>query len=159
MKKILVPTPRVFKALIMLFAALTLSACATFNLQPPQLTLLEIAPVSAGTRGLDLSFNIRLRVANPNAIPLPIKGMSYTLALNGADVLQGVSNNIPRIAAYGSEEVTLTIGTNLLSAPKFLLGLLRKPNQEIRYELQSKIDLDGPFPTFNVVETGLVPVK
>lgn len=134
-----------------------LAGCATLNMEPPQIALTSITPASTG--GLDTSFNIGLRISNPNGVSLPIKGMSYKIALNGAQVLQGVTNQIPRIPAYGTENVTVTVGANLLSAPKLLTSLMRNPDQRIRYDFSTKIDLEGPLPGFNVVETGFLPTE
>lgn len=145
------------KKLLPVCLIIFLTACATLNLEPPQIALTSITPASSG--GLDTSFNIGLRISNPNGVSLPIKGMSYKIALNGAQVLQGVTNQIPRIPAYGTENVTVTVGANLLSAPKLLSSLMKNPNQRIRYDFSTKIDLEGPLPGFNVVETGFLPTQ
>lgn len=145
------------KKLLAVSLLILLGGCATLNMEPPQIALTSITPASSG--GLDTSFNIGLRISNPNGVSLPIKGMSYKIALNGAEVLQGVTNQIPRIPAYGTENVTVTVGANLLSAPKLLSSLMRNPDQRIRYDFSTKIDLEGPLPGFNVVETGFLPTQ
>lgn len=134
-----------------------LSACATLNMEPPQVAVTSITPASA--TGLSTSFDVGLRISNPNSVSLPIKGMSYKIALNGAQVLQGVTNQIPRIPAYGTENVTVTVGANLLSAPKLLSALLNNSDQRIRYDFTTHIDLEGPLPGFDVVESGYLPTQ
>ncbi len=145
--------PKLFIVLMILSTA----ACESIQLTPPQVSVLKIRPSNSG--GFDLEFFIDLKISNPNSIALPVNGMSYSISLNNAKVLQGVSNSIPTIPAYGSQYVTVSISSNLLSAPKLLVNLLKNPSSTIQYELNGKIDLEGLLPSFNIVEKGEVPLE
>ena len=141
-----------------LFAlTLFLNACANLQLQSPQVSVISISP--SQNSGLDLGFDVKLKVTNPNAIALPIEGMNYALALNGAKLLRGTTGKVPTIAAYGSETIDISVSTNLLSAPQFLVGLLGKSNEDISYELSGTLDLAGYLPSLSISESGKVPLR
>ena len=42
-------------------------------------------------------FKIGLHIVNPNRTPLDLKGVSYTIALEGHKIMTGVSNKLPHI--------------------------------------------------------------
>lgn len=132
-------------------AIILTSGCATLNIEQPHISVTRLAPAQSGSSFGSL-FEIDLKITNPNGVVLPIKGMSYSLAINGAELLFGASNQIPAIPAYGSETVTLQVEANLLSAPKLFLALNKAT--KVDYTFKTKIDLSGPLPTINVVENG-----
>jgi len=136
---------------------LGIAACASFKLDQPQITVLGFAPVKSS--GMKALFELQIRIANPNGIDLPVSGMSYELAINDTKLLQGVSSKIPTIPAYGSQDVTLSMEANLFSAPKLLFGLMNKPGEDIHYSLSTKIDLQGAWPSFRIVEQGVFPTN
>lgn len=135
---------------------MVLSGCATLNLEAPRVSVVRIAPVKS--TGMEALFELDVRISNPNGIDLPIRGMSYQVAINGTDLLEGVSGNIPTIPAYSSETVTLSLGANMLSAPKILYSLMKNPSDEIRYSFSTKVDLVGALPSFRLVDEGSLPM-
>lgn len=156
-------TQRVYLFLLLL-ASMMVTSCAQLNMQPPQVTIKAIrtaAPLNVNSLtggNLDLTFLIDLQLNNPNQVPMPIRGIAYGLSLNGAKLLQGVSSEIPTIPAYGSQTTTLTLSTNLISAPKFLFNLMKNPSENLDYELSGKIDLANFLPSFNFNESGQIPL-
>ncbi len=132
-----------------------ISGCASLRLEQPQVSLIGFSPVKSS--GMETQFALNVRISNPNSIDLPIKGMSYQFSINGADLLQGVSNSIPTIPAYGSEDVTLNMTVSLLSAPKLLYSLMNKQGEEVKYAFTAKIDLSGMLPAFTIRESGVLP--
>ncbi|VUD40227.1 hypothetical protein TDB9533_00010 [Thalassocella blandensis] len=146
-----------FKLLLLLFSVCILTSCSTVSLDPPAVSVVNIRPQHSG--GLDFSVQIGLKISNPNSVALPIRGMSYALMLNNVEVLQGVSNDIPTIAAYGTENVNLTLNSSLFSAPKLLMDLIKKPQNAFDYELRGKIDMANFLPNFNFSEKGTLPVR
>ncbi|WP_083608131.1 LEA type 2 family protein [Teredinibacter haidensis] len=144
------------RLLVAVFFLCVLSGCASMQLEQPQVSIIGFSPVK--TSGLEALFELQVRIANPNGIPLPIQGMSYEFAINDTGLLRGVSNNIDTIPAYGSQDIALQLSANLLSAPKILYNLLKKPNQKIHYAFKTKIDLKGALPSIRLVEEGELPV-
>ncbi len=135
-----------------LLLLIQLTGCATLKLQPPQIAVTGIKP--AASTGLSAAFEIQLNIVNPNGVNLPIKGMSYQLALNGVQVLRGASGNIPSIPAYGETNVSLPVTANLFAAPKLLLQLADQSTSALDYELSATIDFQGWLPSQHVVEKG-----
>ena len=142
---------------VLMIWGIGISGCANLQLDSPKISIVNFTPKPI--KGFDAEFDIVLKIKNPNAIALPLTGMSYQIALNGEPLLSGVSNDLPTIKAYGEEEIAVSVSTNLLSAPKFILKLLNNSNKDIRYQFKSKLDLKGMLPSFNIVEEGVLPLK
>lgn len=131
-----------------------LSACASMQLEQPQVSVIGFRPVTAN--GLDAVFELDIQIVNPNGMALPVRGMSYEFAINGTGLLHGVSSQIGDIPAYGKRDVTLQISASLFSAPKILYNLMKDPDQKIHYTFTTKLDLAGVLPTFRLVEDGTI---
>jgi LEA14-like dessication related protein len=87
--------------LALLFVVL-LSACATSDpVVPPQVNLVNIYPgKSLGI--FEQQFVVQLRVSNPNNFDIPLDGLSFDMAVNGAHFATGLSNTpvtIPRLSS------------------------------------------------------------
>lgn len=72
---------------------LLLNACATLMQQfdPPYGNLAGLELKELGL--LEQRYLLKLRVQNPNSVPLPIAGMNYDLAINNKKFARGVSVN------------------------------------------------------------------
>lgn len=145
---------------VVLTAILFLSGCAGFSwqdqLQEPRVSLssIEILEVSGGS----VRFALNLRVENPNPLPIPVQGMSYSLRLNDHLVASGLASSIGDISAYGESPVRLEAGTNLLGMLGLMQSLLSDQTTELNYDLQSSIDLRGFSRSFAWSERGVVPL-
>ena len=69
------------KIFLTLLLGLLLSSCASLQFESPKLSVVSVGMVSADV--FSQQFRIRLHVHNPNTIELPIKGIEYTLFLQG----------------------------------------------------------------------------
>jgi len=81
-----------------------------------------------------------LRVQNPNKQALDIAGISYSIALLDREVITGVTNDVPLIAPYSEEVVTLEAGFNLVQLLRLLTGMGRTTGEALDYLLSV---LDG----------------
>lgn len=145
--------PLLTRTLLPLFLLCIINSCATLKLETPQVSLINIKPYTHQGMGFDIELNI----ANPNSIALPVSGISYQMKINGTSLLQGVSNQVSTIPAYGSVPVRISTSISILSAPKIFLNLMQNKNQKLSYELSTKIDLEGLLPSFRVVSKGELP--
>lgn len=143
--------------LVFVLVTLSLSACSTMQLQRPQVSLVEFTP--RPITGFEAIFDIKLKVLNPNAVALPLSGMTYEIALNGEPLFRGASADLPTIKAYGEEYIQVSVSTSLLSAPKIILNLANKSTRDIHYQFKSKLDLKGMLPGFTIVEEGVLPLR
>ena len=142
-----------------LLLALLLAGCAslTSELDPPNVTLDSFS--SLPSEGGGPRFQIKLRVQNPNKQELDIAGISYSIALLDREVITGVTNEVPVIAPYSEEVVTLEAGLNLVQLLRLLTSVGRTQGDSIAYRFAAKIDFNGFIPTQRVEETGDITLR
>ena len=94
-----------------------LSACSSFFLEPPEVTLSDVkfSTISIFETGLIAT----VRFQNPNDVDLHFKSGKHRLTLNGVDIGNGYHDGPFTVDAYGSkvQPVTFRVGN---------LGLLTK---------------------------------
>lgn len=135
---------------------LTLAAgCAGFGpvREPPTVSLQSFRAVPARAAGLP-SFEIGLVVLNPNPEPLRLRGLVYSVELNGQPVLDGVSNELPTVEGYGRADVTLNASVNMLGGIRLFNSLLRGDNDGIDYAFEARLDPEGFGRDIRVTESG-----
>lgn len=99
-------------------------------------------------------FAIDMNVMNPNSIPLRLRGISYSIAVEGHPLLRGVSNQLPQIPAYGEASITLNATADLFSGMKLIADLLQSQKDEFEYEITANLDAGNLLPTIPVTEKG-----
>ena len=144
-------TCSVLFALALLF---TLS-CAT--LQPgyetPTVSITSFEAIPS--QGMIPQFQIGLHIVNPNRSPLNLKGISYTITLEGHKIMTGVSNQLPQIEAYGEGDVVLNASVDLFSSIGFFTDLMRhQKKNRISYSLNAKLDAGSLHPLIRVSKKG-----
>ncbi len=140
-----------------IFSLLIASGCAT--LQPgyekPVVSITSFKAIP--TDNLIPQFEIGLRIVNPNRSPLELKGISYTIALEGHKIMTGVSNQLPRIEAYGEDNVVLKASIDLFSSIRFITDLMgNKKKDKISYSLKAKLDAGTLHPLIRITKKGEV---
>ncbi|PLW69516.1 LEA type 2 family protein [Pseudohalioglobus lutimaris] len=144
---------------VFLFALLLLSACASLQpeIDPPKVSLesFNALPSEGGAP----RFEIKLRIANPNKQAFDIAGISYSVELQGQELISGVTNEVPVLEAYSEEVVTLEAGLQLFQLLRLLTGLGMQPTDTLEYRFMGKIDFKGFVPTQRVEETGTINLK
>jgi LEA14-like dessication related protein len=137
-----------------LLMLLIISGCARLsaNYEEPTVGLKTFRLLPA--EGIVPTFEIGLHIINPNRDPLDIRGLYYTVAIEGHKVLAGVASDLPEIKGYGEGDITIEATVDLLSGAKLIRSLLVQPTTTFQYTFNAKLDL-GPFiPTMNIVEKG-----
>ncbi len=146
---------RKIHTVLLSFFLLFVSGCAA--LQPGYETpVVSITSFDAiPTQGLIPQFKIGLHIINPNRSPLNLKGISYTIALEGHKIMTGVSNQLPRIEAYGEGDVVLNASVDLFRSIGFLTDLIRNQKKDqISYRLNAKLDAGSLHPLIKVTQKG-----
>lgn len=120
--------------------ALFLGACATLTakLAPPQVSLANIQILQLGL--FEQRYQVDLRIQNPNAIALPITGMSYELDINQQRFARGVSNDIVNVPAYG-EAIARVLVTSDLGSTLQQLSKLTSDNPSLHYRPFGSVQL------------------
>lgn len=143
-----------FLGLLLALMLLGVSGCASVlpQIEAPKVSMESFRPLP-GRQGAP-RFEVKLRVQNPNSMALDVAGISYTIDLLGAELISGVSRDVPRIEGYSEEMVTLEAGVNLLQMLR-LVGSLDKLNKNsVDYRFSAKIDFNGLVPTQRIEESG-----
>ena len=126
---------------LMAFMITMLSACANLipNFEKPQVSVnsFKILP----DRNVNPTFEIGLRVVNPNSIPLNLKGMSYTASIEDNKIFSGVANQLPNVPAYDEEEIKLKVQADLFGGIRLLAELIPLRTTSITYTLKVKLDV------------------
>ena len=90
------------------------------------------------------TFEIGLRVLNPNSFSLNLKGLSYTASIEGNQVLSGVASQLPIVPAYGEEDIKLKAQADLFGGLRLIADLMKPRETAIGYTLKVKLDV-GTF--------------
>jgi len=143
--------------LVVLF--LLLGGCAALhpNFEPPKvsLTTFRLLP----SEGMAPRFEIGLHVVNPNLTPLPLQGLSYSVKIEGRQILSGVTSELPIIAGYAEGDVVLQATADLFNGLRLLSELMAEPRDTFSYELEAKLDIGRMLPNIRIKETGEIPLQ
>ena len=110
----------------------------------PRLTTPTLTIVGVKLEGSDLlaqHLKVRVHVQNPNDRTLPIKGIEYTLDVDGQPFATGDSAGSFAVPALGEAEFDMNVTTNMAGT---LVRLLARPSEaraSVPYRLTGKISL------------------
>jgi LEA14-like dessication related protein len=99
-------------------------------------------------------FEIGLHIVNPNRSALDLKGIAYTVTLEGHDLLTGVSNKLPRIEAYGEGDILLEASMDFFNSIGFFADLAKNKRETFAYSLDAKLDVGTLHPILRVSKKG-----
>ena len=121
-------------------SALGLSACSLFvpKLEKPTLSVVNVQMLKSDLWHQELK--VRMRVQNPNDRPLPVKGLSYELDVDGQEFAHGMSGDSFVVPALGEAEFDMSVSANMASV---LIKLLNKGGNQIDYHITGKIALSA----------------
>jgi LEA14-like dessication related protein len=125
--------------LVLLF--LLIGGCAA--LQPQiERPRLELANIEVKELGLfQQRFLVTLRAQNPNAVALPIRGLTYALDLEGSEFASGATATPFTLPAYGETDVQLELSTSLMRTGQWLFDRLKKGGTTMDYRIRGDIDV------------------
>lgn len=146
-----------FYPLLLGVALLTGCAGLTTKMDPPSVSLESFTSLPSEEGGP--RFEIKLRVQNPNEQSLDIAGISYSIELLDKEVMTGVTNEVPKIAGYSEEVVTVHASLKLFQMLRLLAGLGQAQPESLDYRFSAKIDFRGMVPTQRVEETGQISLN
>lgn len=142
-------------ALLALGAAL-LAGCSgkgDIAFEPPVLSLSSFGLLPSEGKAPRIA--IGLRVVNPNGTPLRMRGLSYTVALEGHRMVTGVTSRLAEVPPYAETEVELNSPIDLISSLKLFNELINTPGrQTLKYSLNARIDVDGMLAPLRLIEDG-----
>ena len=126
-------------------AAFAFSGCASvLELEAPKLSVVSLKMQSADI--FSQRILVRMRVLNPNTRALPIKGITYRIEVNDAELAEGASNTPFEVPALGEAEFDVQLTANLASAlAQFLSRRGSRDANTLEYRLVGSVALSSGF--------------
>ena len=90
-------------------------------------------------------YRIQIRVQNPNPEPLAIRGMHYSLELNGKDFLDGVSGQRVEVPAFSDQVIESEGVTSLFGYLRQIQALQQGKVESLSYRVSGRISLQDGF--------------
>ncbi len=146
-------------ALLLLATAITIAGCAGLRpgYETPTVTVSSFRALPS--EGALPAFEIGLRVINPNIEPLELRGVAYTVRLEGHELIKGVANDLPVIDGYGEGEFKLTASANLFAGIRLITDLMRSDRSSFKYEFEAKLDVGAFMPAIRVTDANEISLR
>lgn len=134
---------------------LVLAGCAAFSpyQEQPQVNITSFTTAPHSGAAVP-RFLIGVQVINPNRASLLLRGMSYSVEIEGTRVLSGVANNLPEVPAYGSADFIIEASPDLLGAARVVSGLISGKQDGIRYNFDARLDVGSFMPDIRIRQSG-----
>ncbi|MBN8441085.1 MAG: LEA type 2 family protein [Thauera sp.] len=126
------------------FALLCLAACASLGGRDPiRLNVVGLDPIPG--QGMEMRFNVKLRVQNPNESAIEFDGVALELDLNDRAFATGVSDLKGSVPRFGETVLSVPVSVSAFAAVRQALGLMdeRTAANDVPYVLRAK--LGGPL--------------
>lgn len=151
--RVLSPRASFRRLLAALGAALLLAGCAGMESRDvPRLNVVDLEPLDG--QGLELRFNLKLRLQNPSEAALDYDGIALELELNGKPFASGVSAQKGSVPRFGEAVIGVPISVSAFAAVRQVIGLVGdKPPEAIPYVLRGKL-AGGALGGTRFTETG-----
>lgn len=139
--------------------ALLLTACAGLRpgYETPTVTVQAFRPVPSDS--MAPAFEIDLHVVNPNREALKLVGVSYTVSIEGHELVQGVGNDLPVIEGYSEGDLTLYASANLFAGLALIRDMMSSQMDTLSYSFEAKLDPGALRPTIRVKDAGEVSLS
>ena len=125
--------------------------------ETPTVTVKSVRAIPS--EGMLPEFEIDLHVVNPNREALKLAGVSYTVSLEGHELIQGVGNDLPVIDGYGEGVFTLNASADLFAGVSLLRDLMSSQKNTLSYSFEAKLDPGALRPSIRVKDSGEVSLS
>ena len=105
--------------------------------EPPRVTLVGLQLISVEL--LEQRYQVSLRVKNPNAFVLPVRGIDFRLDINGRAFADGVSGQSVDVPAYGEKVIDVEVSSNLLQVFSQLQSLRENQPSSLEYRISGSM--------------------
>lgn len=143
------------RLLLLTLAISVLASCASLpNYEPPRVSVVGIEPAKG--EGMEMRFNVKLRIQNPNTIAITYQGMVVDLIVDGRRIATGLSNQPGNVPSYGETIYTLPVSVSGYDIARQFIDFMQKPQQNsIPYEISGKLE-SGLFGSVRFSDKGLL---
>lgn len=129
---------RIFKCLVLPASVLLITqGCAGVMpaIKSPRVTISDLRVQQVNP--LETTFQVQLRIINPNDFPLTIKGLECDLELNDQHFGSGVSGKGATIPAFGTDVVSVSVYSSMID---LIRGFLKVPEREqLSYRIKGSV--------------------
>ncbi|MFM0035637.1 LEA type 2 family protein [Paraburkholderia strydomiana] len=124
---------------LLMIVTLTLTGCAgLFGADPLRVSVAGIEPLEG--QGLEMRFNVKLRVQNPNDSTVSFSGVSLDLEVNGKSFASGVSDQGGTVPRFGETIVTVPLTVPAFAAVRQAFAFAGAADSgQIPYILRGKL--------------------
>lgn len=144
---------------LVITACLVVAGCSSLQPKLEQPTVKVAGLQLLPAQGLSQPIEVSLLIANPNDRDLTLRGMSYTVGIENFDVLSGVSDQLPTLAAYKETPVKVVVTANVLQLVRLVEHFSRNGIKEtVNYNFAAKLDFSAWLPDLRVNEKGSIPL-
>ena len=133
--------------LLLAFGVLLFGGCASLQgREPIQVIIAGVEPLQG--EGLELRMLVKLRIQNPNDLPLDFNGVSVQMDVQGKRFATGVSDHGGTVPRFGETIVDVPLSISVFRIARQAIGVMTDEYRgKIAYEMTGK--LAGP--AFNSV--------
>ncbi|WP_321963315.1 LEA type 2 family protein [Paraburkholderia sp. J7] len=115
-----------------------LGACAGLGKDALQVSVAGLEPLQG--EGMEVRFNVKLRIQNPNDAPVEFSGVSLQLDLNGQSFASGVSDQSGVVPRFGETVLVVPLTVPAFSAVRQAFALAgRAQAGSIPYEIRGRL--------------------
>lgn len=139
-----------------LFSLVWLTACSHLPnaFEQPRLNVLNIQMLPGDN--LAPSFKIKLKVDNPNRFDLDLVGASYSVEIEGFELIHGVAKDIPTIAAYDSQKLDVKAQASMVQGVRLLNKLMKSQAEPLNYKMTLKLDTGNFLSSIKIEDSGQI---
>lgn len=116
MQRTLCPRASLRAVLTLFVAVIMLGGCASLTRDPVRVTVAGLEPIAG--QDLEMRFNVKLRVQNPNDTPIEYNGIALDLELNGKPFASGVSDRAGAVPRFGEAVLDVPVSVSAFNAAR-----------------------------------------
>jgi LEA14-like dessication related protein len=136
-------TSRSLLFVLIAFGLLLVDGCAMFQYREPiNVNLAGVEPLQG--EGMEIRMLLKLRVQNPNDVPLDYNGVSIRMDVQGKRFASGVSDASGSIPRFGEAVVEVPVSISVFGIARQVIGIARKDHSgKLPYEIEGKLAGSG----------------
>ncbi|WP_119291010.1 LEA type 2 family protein [Azohydromonas sediminis] len=128
-------------AAVAAFALAGLGGCAgVLGREPLRVNLVGVEPLPG--EGLEMRLAVKLRVQNPNEVPLEFQGVSLDLDVGGQSFAFGVSPERGQVPAFGETVLMVPASVSAWAVVRQVIGLAS--GERRRFDVRLRGRMHGP---------------
>jgi LEA14-like dessication related protein len=149
---------RFARFVVVVLAMATLAGCASwFGAEPLRVNVAGLEPLDS--QGMEVRFNMKLRIQNPSGSAVSYSGISVDLEVNGKAFATGVSPASGTVPAFGEAIVSVPVTVSALAAiHQMFVFVDRSQYGQIEYILRGRLAGTGITGSTHFIDQGSLPV-